>query len=73
MQNADLTKKNRSIIKNEKFIFIYKNGLRYFNVWGYWNWVLVSNKIFFGEKNYKYFIDYLYNEHKVKPLHIMLP
>ena len=35
MQNADLTKKNRSIIKNEKFIFIYKNGLRYFNVWGY--------------------------------------
>ena len=32
--------------------------------------VLVSNKIYFGEKNYKYFIGYL---HKVKPLHIMLP
>ena len=35
--------------------------------------VLVSNKIYFGEKNYKYFIGYLYNDHKVKPLHIMLP
>ena len=35
--------------------------------------VLVSNRISFGEKNYKYFIDYLYNDHKVKPLHIMLP
>ena len=34
--------------------------------------VLVSNKISFGEKNYKYFIGYLYNNHKVKPLHIML-
>ena len=27
--------------------------------------VLVSNKISFGEKNYKYFIGYLYNDHKV--------
>ena len=35
--------------------------------------VLVSNKISFGEKNYKYFIGYLYNDHKVRPLHIMLP
>ena len=35
--------------------------------------VLVSNKILFGEKIYKYFIGYLYNDHKVKPLHIMLP
>ena len=35
--------------------------------------VLVSNKIPFGEKNYKYFIGYLYNDYKVKPLHIMLP
>ena len=34
--------------------------------------ILVSNKISFGEKNYKYFIKYLY-DHKVKPLHIMLP
>ena len=24
------------------------------------------------KKNYKYFIGYLYNDHKVKPLHIML-
>ena len=35
--------------------------------------VLVSNKISFGEKNYKYFIGYFYNDDEVKPLHIMLP
>ena len=35
--------------------------------------VLVSNKISFGEKNYKYFIGYLYNSNKVKPVNIMLP
>ena len=33
--------------------------------------VLVSNKISFVEKNYKYFIGYLYNDNK--PLHIMFP
>ena len=26
-----------------------------------------------GEKSYKYFIGYLYNDYKVKQLHIMLP
>ena len=31
--------------------------------------VLVSNKISLGERNYKYFIGYLYNDHKVKPLY----
>ena len=35
--------------------------------------VLVSNKFFFGWKNYNYFISYLYNDNKVKPLHIMPP
>ena len=35
--------------------------------------MLVSNKIYFDEKNYKYFVGYLYNANKVKPLHIMLP
>ena len=35
--------------------------------------VLVSKKNSSGEKNYKYFIGYLYNDHKVKALHIMLP
>ena len=35
--------------------------------------VLVSNKISFGEKSFKYFIGYLYNDNKVRPLHIMLP
>ena len=35
--------------------------------------LLVSSKISFGEKNYKYFIGYLYNGNKVKPLNIALP
>ena len=35
--------------------------------------VLVSNKIFFDEKNYEYFIGYLHDDNKIKPLHIMLP
>ena len=34
--------------------------------------VLVSNKISFAEKNYTYFIGYLHNSNKVKPLNIML-
>ena len=32
--------------------------------------VLVSNKISFGEKDYKHFIGYWHNDNKVKPLHI---
>ena len=35
--------------------------------------VLVSIKISAGGINYKYCIGYLYNDYKVKPLHIMLP
>ena len=35
--------------------------------------VLVSKKISFGENNYKYYIVYLQNGNKVKPLNIMLP
>ena len=36
--------------------------------------MLVSNKIFlFGEKHYKYFISYLYDDYKIQLLHIMLP
>ena len=35
--------------------------------------VLISNKISFSEKIYKYFIGYLYNGNEVKPLRIMLP
>ena len=34
---------------------------------------LVSNKIYFGEKSYKYFIGYLHNDNRVKPLHLMVP
>ena len=35
--------------------------------------VLLSEKTSFTEKNYKCFIGYLYDNQKVKPLHIMLP
>ena len=35
--------------------------------------VLVSNKICSAEKNSKYFIGYLYNDDKVRSLHIILP
>ena len=35
--------------------------------------ILVSSKISSGEKKYKYFIYYLYNNFKVKLLHIILP
>ena len=33
----------------------------------------VSQKISLVEKSYKFFIGYLYNDNKAKPLHIMLP
>ena len=35
--------------------------------------VLVSKKISFDEKIYKYFPDLLHNDYKIKPLHIILP
>ena len=35
--------------------------------------VFLSNKICFDETNYRYFIGYLYNDPKFKPIHIMLP
>ena len=35
--------------------------------------VLVSNNISFAERNYKSFIGCFYNDHKVKPIHVMLP
>ena len=54
-------------IEIEKKIISY-----FFGRCRYWN-ILLSEKISFGEKNYKYFIGYLYDDHKVKPLHIMLP
>ena len=35
--------------------------------------VLVSNEISFADKSYNHFIGYSYNDHKVKPIHIILP
>ena len=32
----------------------------------------MSKKIFFGDKNYKYLIDFFYDGNKVKPLNIMI-
>ena len=57
-------------LKKNKF-YLHKTPilLKYVDV----DKLLVCNKISFGEKNYKYFIGYLYNDNKVKSLHIMLP
>ena len=33
----------------------------------------MSSKISFGTKKHKQFLGYFYKDHKVKPLHIMLP
>ena len=35
--------------------------------------LLISKKTSSGKKNYKYFIGYLDNDFKIKPLHIILP
>ena len=56
-------------LKKNKF-YLHKTPilLKYIDI----DKVLVCNKISSGEKNYKYFIGYLYNDYKVIPLHIML-
>ena len=56
--------KKRKTCHRQKFYF-----LKYVDV----EKVLVSNKIYFGLQNYQYFIGSLCNDHKVKPLNIMLP
>ena len=55
---------NFKIEKKKDFTTIFK---KYVDI----DKLLVSSKISFGEKNYKYFIGYLYKDHKVKPLHII--
>ena len=87
MQNADLTKKIRTL-QNRKIQKWAKKFLRLVILKLKKNYrhkspvplrdvdiekELVSNKIYLGEKSYKYFIGYLYNDHKIKPLHILLP
>ena len=71
MKNADLTEKKWNSVKHKKIITIYKNKTHIFLKDVDIEKVLVSNKISFGEKKYIY-IGYLYNDHKVQPLHIML-
>ena len=58
------------IIEIEK-IFFYGNKTPMF--WGDIEKVLLSNKISFDEKGYKYFIGYLFDDNKVKPFNIILP
>ena len=57
------------IEKNRFYLHKSHVPLRYVDI----EKVLVSKKISFGEKNSKYFIGYLYKDHKVKSLYIMLP
>ena len=58
-----------TIKKKRKFIAM---RLQFFKEWDIEK-VLVSNKTSVGEKNYKKFISYVYNDNKIKPLHVMLP
>ena len=58
------------IIEIEKNFF-YGNKTPIF--WGDIEKVLLSNKISFDEKGYKYFIGYLFDDNKVKPFNIILP
>ena len=39
----------------------------------YWESISIYLKFSFCEKNFRYFIGYLYNDNKVKLLHIVLP
>ena len=82
MQNIDLTeklehKKHKNLLSHIKMgkeiltlgdIEIEKNKFRDADI----EKVLVSSNIYSGEKDCKYFVGYLYNDNKVKPLHIML-
>ena len=80
-----LKKKKQSIIKHKNLLSHIKIGIEILTFGDieieknkFWEdidneKVLVSNKIYFVEKNYKYFIGYLHNDHKIKPLNIMLP
>ena len=52
---------------------LYRNKTRVFLIDVNIEKVLVSYKIYFDDKNCKYFIGYLYNDDKVNSLHIALP
>ena len=68
MDKEILTFGNTEIEKNTFYRYKSPIPLRDVDI----NKVLVFNKISFDEKNYKYFIGYLYNDNRGKPLHIML-
>ena len=69
MDKEILTIGDIEIEKNKFYHYKSPVPLRYVDI----EQVLVSNNISFGEKKYKYSIGYLHNDHKVKPLLIMVP
>ena len=69
MDKKILTVGNTEIEKNKYYQYKSLFPLRDVDI----EKVLVSSKIYFSERNYKYFIGNLYNDHKVKLLHITLP
>ena len=54
---------------------MFKNGKNY-KIWWYWNIyinkIVVSNKVSFGKKRFKYFLGYKYAK-RIGPLCIFLP
>ena len=61
-----------AILKLKRNVFFYRNNTPVFKKDVDIEKALVPNKISFGDKNYNYFIGYLYNDNKAKPLHMML-
>ena len=69
MGKETLTFGNIDIEKNEFYCNKTPVLSKYANI----EKVLVPNKVFYGEKIYKYLISYLYDDHRVKLLYIMFP
>ena len=69
MGKETLTFGNIDIEKNEFYCNKTPVLSKYANI----EKVLVPNKVFYGEKIYKYLISYLHDDHRVKPLYIMFP
>ena len=76
MQNTDMTEKKRSIIKHKNLLsdtIMGKEILTFDDIeiekdkFYYYKTPILSNKIFSGEKHYKYFTGYLYDDYEIKP------
>ena len=62
-------------IEIEKKFFFTTIRLLFLKGCKYWENISIKQDFFWWkkERNFKYFIAYLYDDHKVKALHIMLP